>query len=51
MMLNKAIRLAALVSAGLVMGGGCDLGGGSTALWVGLGALALLLLSGGTLAT
>lgn len=47
MMLNKAIRLAALVSAGLVMGSGCSLGGDSAVLWVGLGAAALLLLSGG----
>jgi hypothetical protein len=47
MMLKKAIRLAALVSAGMVMGGGCNFGGGSTWIWVGLGAAALLLLSGG----
>ncbi len=51
-MMKKAISLAALVSAGLVMGGGgCEFGGGSTALWIGLGAAALLLLGGGTLTT
>ena len=51
----RALRWAALISAGLLFGSGCGglggLGGGGPLLWGGLAAAALLLLGGGGLTT